>query len=74
MRNSKAKQIRGRSAEMLERRRVSRQRDNENYKVKQYFTGKVNLDGTPDMAYYATTTLVNVHNSYKFSKRVAKGG
>lgn len=71
MRNSKAKQLVGRSVEMAERRR-SRARNVIEHKPKPMFTGELNMDGTPKVVYVVPRTLVNENNFYKTFKKQIK--
>lgn len=71
MRNSKAKQVRGRKEEILQRR-VSRERVRAHEDVKQMATGQLTALGKPVTIPYATHTEVNMFHDYKHYKRQVK--
>lgn len=72
MRNSKAKKLIGRAEEMKQRR-TSRARDAIEHKPRTYFTGRLNMDGTPETVKVPMVQLLNSYYTYKHSKALSKG-
>lgn len=72
MRNSKAKKLIGRKLE-IEQRRTSRGRDIIEHKSRTYFTGRLNMDGTPETVKVPMVQLLNSYSTYKHSKALSKG-
>lgn len=72
MRNSKAKKILGRKREIQERR-VSRDQFAIKHKPRTHFTGRLNMDGTPETTQIPVVQLFNKYYTYKHSKALSKG-